>query len=39
MSKKLDAVGMLIYIGMAGSVAAMVLTLVFTILKDIIFGV
>ena len=39
MTKKLDLIGILIYAGLAGSVLFMVLTLFFTVIKDIIFGV
>ena len=38
MAKKLDVLGILIYTGMAGAVVTVVAVLLFTVLKDIIFG-
>ena len=38
MAKKLDVLGILIYTGMAGAVIFVVSVLVFTVLKDMIFG-
>jgi hypothetical protein len=38
MTKKLDLLGVLIYTGMAGAVITVVAVLVFTVIKDMIFG-